>query len=75
MAINVDIEEAHDRLGWNFVLNTLRDAGLLDGRITLAKSALLTIPVYTIQSANLSISTCNVLEKQSKWFVWGSIKD
>lgn len=43
----------------------------LAGRITLAKSALASIPLYTMQSCLLPISSCKDLEKIMRNFIWG----
>lgn len=41
------------------------------GRITLHKSNLSALPIYTIQSAHLPKSICNDVEKLCRRFIWG----
>lgn len=43
----------------------------LAGRIALAKSALASIPLYTMQSCLLPASSCHELEKIMRKFIWG----
>lgn len=45
---------------------------LLAGRVTLAKSVLLTIPGYFMQAAIIPIGICEKIEQVLRRFVWGS---
>ena len=44
----------------------------LAGRITLTKSVLTSIPVHTMSTISLPISTLNQLDKIARGFIWGS---
>ena len=44
----------------------------LAGRITLAKSALATIPSYIMQIMKLPIIVCAKIDKLCRQFIWGS---
>ena len=44
----------------------------LAGRITLAKSVLLAIPSYAMQTTKLPSGLCNRIEKLIRNFIWGS---
>ncbi|XP_019200243.1 PREDICTED: uncharacterized protein LOC109193865 [Ipomoea nil] len=43
----------------------------LAGRVTLAKSVLNAIPVYTMQTAALPKGICEEIEKRTRRFIWG----
>lgn len=43
----------------------------LVGRVTLAKSVLTSIPMYTMQTTVLPIGVCNEIEKCTRRFIWG----
>lgn len=43
----------------------------LAGRITLAKSTLSTIGIYSMQTAKLPRSTCDDIDKKTRRFIWG----
>lgn len=53
------------------------DAKLLSltGRTMLAKSVLLTIPGYFIQTAMIPIGVCKRIEQLVRQFVWGSANE
>ncbi|CAN1837770.1 Putative ribonuclease H protein At1g65750 [Linum perenne] len=42
------------------------------GRVSLALSALNTIPSYTMQTSLLPTEVCNVIDKKIRSFIWGS---
>lgn len=42
------------------------------GRLTLVKSNLNVIPVYTMQYFTLPASMCNIIDKIQRDFLWGS---
>lgn len=44
----------------------------LAGRLTLAQSALATIPYYAMQSTKLPLATVNAIDRLVRNFVWGS---
>ncbi|XP_061367655.1 uncharacterized protein LOC133310701 [Gastrolobium bilobum] len=55
------------------ILNSWNASSLsLAGRVTLAKSVLVTIPSYTIQTSILPLSVCDALKKSIHYFIWGS---
>ncbi|XP_019175452.1 PREDICTED: uncharacterized protein LOC109170754 [Ipomoea nil] len=43
----------------------------LAGRVTLAKSVLKAIPIYTMQTAALPKGVCSEIEKRTRRFIWG----
>ncbi|KAL1165141.1 hypothetical protein V6Z11_A06G112000 [Gossypium hirsutum] len=49
------------------------DAQMLSmaGRVTLARSVLLSIPNYFIQFVKIPISVCKEIEKIARGFIWG----
>jgi hypothetical protein len=47
--------------------NTLSMAG----RLTLLQSVTAAIPIYTMQSAQLPVATCERLDKLNRDFLWG----
>lgn len=73
----------HERVGikmFVFVVNKVRDklngyvaSNLsLAGRLTLAKSVLMSTPNYFMTTIRLPILTCNEIEKLVRSFIWGS---
>ncbi|XP_055960701.1 uncharacterized protein LOC126667366 [Mercurialis annua] len=61
------LDKIHKKLsGWNANLLSLA------GRLTLAKSVLMTIPSYTMQTAPLPKSLCNSINSLVRNFIWGS---
>ncbi|XP_019178992.1 PREDICTED: uncharacterized protein LOC109174182 [Ipomoea nil] len=44
----------------------------LTGRVTLAKSVLNAIPVYTMQTVDLPKGICAEIEKRTRRFIWGT---
>ncbi|CAN1835592.1 Putative ribonuclease H protein At1g65750 [Linum perenne] len=52
--------------GWK--VNSLSFAG----RVSLALSALNTIPAYTMQTVMLPIEVCNDIDRRIRSFIWGS---
>ncbi|KAG6393957.1 hypothetical protein SASPL_144533 [Salvia splendens] len=47
----------------------------LAGRVTLAQSVLSTMSIYAMQTAKISIGTCDYMEKVIRGFVWGKTED
>ncbi|CAN1170063.1 Putative ribonuclease H protein At1g65750 [Linum perenne] len=61
------LERIENKLaGWK--VNSLSSAG----RVSLALSALNTIPAYTMQTTLLPNEVCNEIDKQIRNFIWGS---
>ena len=44
----------------------------LAGRVTLAKSALSTIPSYVMQTMKIPIGVCNKIDRICRNFIWGT---
>ncbi|XP_025635616.1 uncharacterized protein [Arachis hypogaea] len=56
----------------NSRLNSWKASSLsFAGRTTLVKSVLSSIPLYTMQTALLLVSTCNVIDRKCRSFLWG----
>ncbi|KAL4343532.1 hypothetical protein AHAS_Ahas11G0087800 [Arachis hypogaea] len=56
----------------NSRLNSWKASSLsFAGRTTLVKSVLSSIPLYTMQTALLPVSTCNVIDRKCRSFLWG----
>ncbi|XP_039053962.1 uncharacterized protein LOC120196158 [Hibiscus syriacus] len=64
-----------DALAKELSIHKVKDLGTYLGRITLAKSALPTIPYYTMQSTLLPKGTCNELERTIRNFFWGQTSE
>jgi hypothetical protein len=47
----------------------------LAGRLTLIQSISCSIPTYTMQTAKLPASTCNMLDKLNREFLWGDTEN
>ena len=47
----------------------------LAGRITLAKSVLCALPIYTMKTTVLPYSTCERLDALCRSFIWGSTRE
>ncbi|CAN1201040.1 Putative ribonuclease H protein At1g65750 [Linum perenne] len=47
----------------------------LAGRVTLAQAVLAAIPAYVMQSTILPATTCELIDKKIRDFVWGSTED
>ncbi|XP_072066946.1 uncharacterized protein [Arachis hypogaea] len=46
----------------------------LDGRVTLVKFVLSSMPVYNMQSVVLPSATCNIVDRICRNFIWGDTK-
>ncbi|XP_019158195.1 PREDICTED: uncharacterized protein LOC109154910 [Ipomoea nil] len=65
---------------FNYIINNMKrklnqwkaESLSLAGRRVLVQSALATVPVYTMQTGALPVSTCNDIDKLCRDFLWGS---